>query len=169
MHAEQVVSGLLAALSQGKNPDLLDEMNAQIQNAMVSLDPCIEARSNLSYDPELESFQCENFDFVKNDENYEFTITQTGVNKIVAEIPLSMQVKASVIFWLYLYDSIDEDEVSMGAENIEIEDTLHISALVTFKGNFQASPPEVKISKLVLLESNPTIDFGEIQRFREEE
>jgi hypothetical protein len=167
--ARKVISGLLSALSQGNNPDLLDEMDKHIQGEVESLDPYVDAQSYLSYDEEIESLYCENFEFLENDDDYEFTITQIGVNKIVVKIPLCMQIKASANFNFYVYDSIDKDNVSMGGDSIETEDTLHISALVTFEGNFNTSPAEVSISKLVLLESSPTINFGNIEPFTEQD
>lgn len=168
-HARQIISALLAALSNGNNPDLLQEMDSHIQHEMGSLDPYIDAQSYLSYDEELESVYCEDFELVANGDDYEFTITQIGVNKIVAKIPLFMRAKATANFDFYVYDSIDKDNVSMGGESVEAEDDLNISALVTFEGDFNASPVEVNISELTLLETSPTINFGEIEPFREQE
>jgi hypothetical protein len=158
--AKQIILNLLSALCNDGNPDLLKEIEGHIEQEVQSLEPDAEADSHVSYEVDQVDIFYNDFEFIHPENSYDFTIVRIGANKIVAKIPILIRVKAEASFSLYVYDSIDKDYVSMGGNSKEVDAELDMSALITFEGDFESAPMDIRVSEVSLLQTRPTIDFG---------
>lgn len=165
--AKKIILNLLNALCNDETPDLLREIDELLEQEVQSLHPDAEASSHLSYEVDQVDVSYNDFEFIHHQNDYGFTIVRIGVDKIVAKIPILIRVKAEASFSLYIYDSIDKDNVSLGETSKEVDTELDMSALITFEGDFESTPMEISVSEISLLRTHPTIDFGEVD-FEEE-
>ena len=100
--------------------------------------------------------------FLQSDGIYDFNIVQTGKDKIVAKVGLSIKAEAQADFSLAVWDSIDKDYVPMGSTSAETEVDFEAAALITFEGDFSAAPPEVDVAELELVDAIKSVDFGSV-------
>jgi hypothetical protein len=60
-------------------------------------------------------------------------------------------------------DPIDKEEVSMGSQSVEIEQTFDSDVLVSFEGDFAEGLASVLVNSVELVDEMPTVEFGEIE------
>ena len=160
--AEAFVAALLADLDSGKRPEILQQITDAIAEAVSSLDVEADGSAGYYFEAELADMSYEEFRFIHDDGEYDFKIVQTGKNKVVAKIGVSVKAKARADFSFAVWDSEDKEYVPMGSSSAEVDEEFDAGALITFEGDFSASPPEVVISELELVDAIDTIDFGDI-------
>ncbi len=160
--AKKIILNLLNALCNNENPDLSREINERIEQEVQSLQPDAEADSHVSYEVDQVDVSYNDFEFIHQENDCDFTIVRIGANKIVAKIPILIRLKAEASFSFYAYDSIDNDNVSLGGNSKEVDAELNMSALITFEGNFESVPMDISVSGVSLLQMYPTIDFGAV-------
>ncbi len=160
--AKEIILNLLSDLSNDGNPDLLKEIDEHIEREVQSLEPDAEADSHVAYEIDQVDVSYHDFEFIRHDNDCDFTIIRIGASKIVAKIPILIRVKAEASFSFYVYDSIDKDNVSMGGNSKEVEAELDMSALFTFEGDFETTPMDISVSEVSLLQTRLTIDFGDV-------
>lgn len=163
-HVEQaktIILNLLNDLSNDRNPDLLKELDEHIEQEVQSMEPDVEAETPTSnYEVDQVDVLYNDFELIHHENDYDFTIVRIGADKIVAKIPIIIRVKAEASFSLYVYDSIDKENVSIGEKSKEVDEELEMSVLITFEGDFESAPMDIGVSEVSLLRKRPTIDFG---------
>lgn len=159
--AEASVVALLAKMDEGDAPKLLKELEDFLSSAVSEMDVYAEADSWYSLEENQLDISLETFDFLKDEDEYPVHIVQVLKDKIVAEVPLTLKVKAECEFSLYVWDSIDKENVGMGSAAAETEEEFDASVLITFAGNFKHTEG-VHIVKVELTDTPRSIDFGEV-------
>jgi hypothetical protein len=172
-HATQAqghVAALLTAMDAGQQADLLEQIVDGVADAVNDITIDADGSSAYHYETDSAELTFESVMFVNEAGKYEFAIVQTGHNKIVANVRVLVTVKAHGEFSLSVYDSIDKEYVPMGSTSTTVETDFEAGALITFEGDFSASPPEVTVSNLELVDVIDSVDFGDISPdYRDEE
>jgi hypothetical protein len=164
-HAEQAkahVATLLKLMDAGQKPDLLQQIIEGVADAVGELEVEPDASSAYHFETELATMTYRDMSFRQADSLYDFNIVQTGKDKIVAKVGLSIKAEAQADFSLAVWDSIDKDYVSMGSASAETEVDFEAAALITFEGDFSAAPPAVDVPELELVDAINSVDFGEV-------
>ena len=102
-----------------------------------------------------------------DEESYICRVVQAGPRKIVARIELELNVRAQASFSLSVYDPVDKDYTPMGSADAEKEETLEVTVLVTFQGDFNSE--NVEISAAEVVDGPLSIDFGNIEPDRSDD
>jgi hypothetical protein len=160
--AEAVVAALLADLDSGNSPELLDQLTREMSDAVSSLEVEVDGNAAYHFEAELADMTYEIFRFLQDDGKYDFKIVQTGNNKIVARVGVSVSARASAHVSFAIWDSEDKEYIPMGNQSIQSDEEFEAGALVTFEGDFSATSPDVVIAKLELVDAINSIDFGEL-------
>ena len=160
--AKAIVTALLSDMDKGNRPDLLKQIADAMANTISGMDVYSEASSAYHFDDDGVTLSLQVFQFEEFDDGYDLTVVQTGRNKIVAQIGVSIQATAECEFSLAIWDSIDKEYVPMGGSSAETDVHFDATALVTFNGDFSASTPKVELSDLELVEAIERVDFGEL-------
>jgi len=164
-HAEQAkahVATLLKLMDAGKQPDLLQQVVDGVADAVGGLEVEPDATSAFHFETEFATMTYRDVSFLQSDGLYDFNIVQTGKDKIVAKVGLSIKAEAQADFSLAVWDSIDKDYVPMGSTSAETEVDFEAAALITFEGDFSAAPPEVDVAELELVDAIKSVDFGSV-------
>ncbi len=164
-HSDQAkahVATLLRLMETSQLPNLLQQIVDGVADAVGELEVEPEASSAYHFETELATMTFGEMTFLQTDGLYAFDIVQTGKDKIVAKIGLSIEAVAQADFSLAIWDSIDKDYVPMGSTSAETEVEFEAAALITFEGDFSATPPEISVTELELVDAITSVDFGEV-------
>jgi hypothetical protein len=121
-----------------------------------------EASSAYHFETEFATMTYTDMSFTKTDGAYDFSVVQTGKDKIVAKVSLTVQAEAQADFSLAVWDSIDKEYVSMGSTSATTDVEFEAAALITFEGDFLGTPPQVDVTALELVDAVVSADFGDV-------
>lgn len=160
--AEKVVEGFLSSLTGDQAPEALELISTIIEQTVASLDLLPEAdsylRTEATYNAEI---SYHDFSFLGSDS---FSIVQIGKKFIVAEVPVIINAHASAEFDLYVYDSIDKDEVYMGSQYIkDMELEFNAAILMTLEIKTNKASDVIELTDVELIKVIDSIDFGYIE------
>jgi intracellular sulfur oxidation DsrE/DsrF family protein len=156
--AEAIVQKMLAGMQTGQREEMKAQFVKRLGDEVPSLEVYAEADSNYYVESDEVQLAFLDYALLGDEESYDYTAVQAGPRKIAARIGLKLKVRAQASFSLSVHDSIDDDYVPMGSANAEIEETIEVSVLVTFQGDFNSN--DVEISELEVVEGPSSIDFG---------
>jgi rRNA-processing protein FCF1 len=83
--------------------------------------------------------------------------------EVVVRIPAEIVCDVHASFSLSMTDPIDKDEVDMGSQSLQVEQTFDSDVLITFEGDFSRGLTGVTVEGVELVEAMPTVEFGEIE------
>ncbi len=170
--AEEGISRVRAVLSDISGDDrlrLLSAIEDGVAEAVSEMDVYADAHSAFQYDAELVTLLFQGFQFLGQDDEYEFSIVQIGRNKIVVRIAICIRATAECVFSFFIKDSIDKDYVPMGNARAETDTEFDAAILTTFEGNFSSFPAHIMVTELELVEVIDSVDFGLVEPDYEEE
>lgn len=161
--AEIFVGSILADMDAGKNPELRQQVVDAMADAVSAMDVYAEADAACHVEAEQVCMSYEDVSFLRFREEYEFTMVQTGKDKIVANVGVSIKAKAEAEFSFAVWDSIDREYVPMGSNSAEREVEFDAAALITIEGDFTGDSAEVEILEVELIDAIDSVDFGEVE------
>jgi hypothetical protein len=82
--------------------------------------------------------------------------------EVVVRVPAKITCDVQASFSLSMTDPIDKDEVDMGSQSLELEQTFDSDVLITFEGEFSRGLAGVSLEGVELVDAIPTVEFGEI-------
>lgn len=158
-HVERLLD-MIESQDETLYPQLID----RIDSAVDYLDVEVEASSAYSYEEDgvSLSFVGLKLNRVAPDD---FSIVQTGRNKIVAKLKMIIDGVAYGDFALSVWDSVDKENVPMGNTTAKTDVTFEASVLITFEGQFlsRQNSQEIEITSVEIVEGNPVAAFGDIE------
>jgi hypothetical protein len=169
--ASQLLTDLdTALLMSGDSTGIVDAITEGIKNAVEAMEVEVNADSHFYWeasgvDAEYKSHQFGNF----NPNHLAVDLVRVTEEKIVVRIPSEITVDVHASFSLSMTDPIDKDQVDMGSQSLEVEQTFDSDALITFKGDFSQGLAGVEVEGVELVEGMPTVEFGEIELSTDEE
>jgi hypothetical protein len=163
-HAEEaraVIHELLKSIDKQTPHELIVQFEALLQNELSSYDAYGDAESLYSVGPDRLELELVEFRFVEDEEDYVFSVVQSGPHILAAEVALGVSVRAETTFYMAVYDSIDKDYTPAGSTVAKTEKELDFKALVTFERDEDTAP--FRLSKLELVDGPDTIEFGFVE------
>ncbi len=157
--AMKIIAMLLSDMGQDNRPALLEQVTNAMSDAVNEMNVYPEASSAYRYEADWVFLYLEDFQFIKSEDGFDFTVVQIGNGKIVAQVGVNIQAKAECQFTFSTKDPIDKDYFPIGSTNAETEVEFDASVLFSFEGNFSSAPIEITLSGLELAETIDTVDF----------
>jgi hypothetical protein len=152
-----------ALLMSGDATGIVDAITEGIKNAVEAMEVDVNADSRFYWEPsgvhaEYKSHQFRNF----SPNHLAVDLVRVTEEKIVARMPSEITVDVHASFSLSMTDPIDKDEVDMGSQSLELEQTFDSDVLITFEGEFSRGLAGVSVEGVELVDAIPTVEFGEI-------
>jgi hypothetical protein len=171
-HAEEAgefVHKLLADMQEGRREKMKAQFVSRLREGVSDYGYAVYAEADSSYPFEGGEVELTLLDYAlpSDEESYICKVVQAGPRKIVARIELELNVRAQASFSLSVYDPIDKDYTPMGSADAEKEETLEVTVLVTFQGDFNSE--NVEISAAEVVDGPLSIDFGNIEPDRSDD
>jgi PIN domain len=165
--AEAAIQKILVEISTGQNAELSQNLETFLADEVSGYSIDAEADSFMEVEAEQVDLSLLGYEFVEDDDQFEFIVVQNRDDLIVARINVQLQVRAEASFGFSVYDSIDKDYVGMGSTSTSVEDTFEAAILVTFER--EAAEMNFDISKVEIVHAPRSIDFGYVEPFNEPE
>jgi hypothetical protein len=167
-HAEEaraIVQMLFKSIENGDAPELVARFDRKLENALFGYDVCGEADSFYSIEADQVELELVEFRFAGDEDDYEFSVVQSGPHILAIEVDLEVVVNAKTAFHMSIYDSTDKDHTPIGSTDANIEEELAFKALVTFEREDDTAP--FGLSKLELIDGPRSVNFGFVTPYYE--
>ncbi|MBC6433801.1 hypothetical protein FM036_25320 [Nostoc sp. HG1] len=155
-------------LSEKYEKGELEDVKEAIANALdykiSDLDICPDASSAYVYEHESTEITFNGFEFkLLEPTNLIFRPVKLDDESLVVESKLSVDVDIECSFSFSVYDSIDGDDVPMGASSVSIKTNLDVDILVSLIGDLDKVGAEVEVEDVEIEIAMPDVDFGMIE------
>ncbi|HJS10187.1 PIN domain-containing protein [Sphingopyxis sp.] len=160
--ADERVAAFLAALEAGGLPDLAEETERRLSDAVSDWNFMAEGSSAYSFEADIAELQFGEYALKNIDGEYDFAIVRLGSNQVAVRIAASISATALADFSLSIYDSIDKDYVGMGGMSAEREIEFDGAFLLTLTGDLAGPADELGVEGVELVDAVRQVDFGDI-------
>lgn len=92
----------------------------------------------------------------------EFKFSGQRKQEVVVRIPAEITWEVHASFSLTMTDPIDKDEIDMGSQSLDREQSFNSDVLITFEGDFSRGLVGVSVEEVELVDVIPTVEFGKI-------
>jgi hypothetical protein len=133
----------------------------RIAEALSGYDTYAEADSFYTAEAEEVELTLVEFRFIGDEEEFEFSLVQSGPNVLAAEIVLDASIKAEATFYMSIYDSIDKDYTPAGSTTASTEEEVTLKVLATFER--ETSEDTFDVAKVEIVEGPRLIRFGVVE------
>lgn len=161
--AARAVAGLLGQIQAGALPDLATALRSRIETRAEEIDPDIEAHSYHEMELELASVTFTDYELsAAAEDGFDVTVVRVEDDLVAVTTPVVVHVSFEVAISLMHWDSIDREYVYLGTQYQSVDTNLYYDALITFNGDL-ATPDELDIDDVELVNGNASIELGEIE------
>ena len=162
--ASEFVDRFLTELDSGDKPELMENITSFINDVVTDSSYFyVEASAAFEYEVGDLELELKDISFMKNQDNYQSNLVQSGNDLIISSIALSVSVIAFCDFTFVVRDSIDKDYIYIGDCRSTTEADLNVEILVTLEGDFSNPVNNFKITEIELVDLTDTIDFGYVE------
>ena len=165
-HAEEAdtaIQAFLRALDSGQLDEVEMSINALLSNALTEWEFDVEASSSLRFEVDQSELKFESFQLLEQDGVYGVTMVRIAAEETVFRLEMEITATAHADFSLYMWDSIDREEFSMGGTSTLSEETFDAAVLITISGPINGPPNELEVTEIEVIEALGTVDMGEIE------
>jgi len=143
---------------------ILGSIEERIKEHVENMEIDVVATSRFYYEPSDVHAIYESHEFLAFTKD-QIDLDVVRVTSEVVVVRLIAQVKCTVhaSFSLTMTDPIDKDEINMGSQDADTENTFETEVLVTFEGDFSKGLKGVEVSEVEVVDGMPTVEFGEIE------
>ena len=162
--ASQLLTELNACLLSGVDvAGLVDAMTDGIKESVEAMEIEVNADSRFYWEPSEVYAEYKSHEFRQLTDNYvDIDLVRVTEQEVVVRIPAEITCDVYASFSLSMTDPIDKDQIGMGSQSLEVEQTFDSDVLITLEGDFSRGLVGVKVGGVELVESMPMVEFGEI-------
>jgi hypothetical protein len=162
--ASQFLTDLNACLVSPTTSEVEDAIAGGIKSALEVMEIHVNAESRFYWEPsdvyaEYKSHEFRHLASTRVD----IDLVRVTEQEVVVRIPAEITAEIHASFSLSMTDPIDKDEIGMGSEDLDVEHTFDSDVLITFQGDFSGALNGVSVEEVELVDSMPTVEFGEIE------
>lgn len=162
--ASEFINKFLTDLDSGLKPELMGNITNFINDVVTDSSNFVpEVSTDFEYIVRDLEIEPDEISFLKEGDNYQSKLVQTGNELIISSIVLSVSVIASCNFTFAVWDATNSEYIFIGNCYSTIEVDLHVEILVTLEGDFSNQGNYFEITKIELVDFTNTIDFGYIE------
>jgi len=96
-------------------------------------------------------------------EQVDMDLVRVTEQQVVIRLTATVTRDVHANFSLSMTDPIDKDELSVGSQSADVEQTFDSDVLISFEGDFAGGLAGVLVKSVELLDEIPTVEFGEIE------
>ena len=150
--SEVDTAGILSAITEG------------ISSAVESMEIDVNAESRFYWQPSgvYAEYKSHNFGTVTGG-LVDIDLVRVTEEEVVVRIPTEINCDVQASFSLSMTDPIDKDEINMGSQSLHVEQVFDSDVLITFEGDFSRGLEGIAVKGVELVDSIPTVEFGEIE------
>jgi hypothetical protein len=171
--AGQFMSDFNACLvAEADEHGILATVAERIKESVEAMEIDVEADSRFYWEPIEVYSQYKGHEFRHlSPKQVDMDLIRVTEHEVVVRLPAGITCDVHANFALSMTNPIDKDEVSMGSQSAELEQTFDSDVLVTFEGDFTQGLAGVSVKSVEVVDALPTVEFGEIEldRGRDEE
>lgn len=160
---EQAVANFITAIEGGQLPETAARIESLLEDGLADWVFHPEGQGSFYLEGDSAGIDLGGFEYEKNGDDYDITIVRAGHEWTVARIGFSASGTANAAFSLSLWDGIDKEYVSMGAQSAASEVEFEGAFLLTLSGDLAGPLTDIEIEELELVDAPGAIDFGEIE------
>lgn len=161
--ASAAIQALLKAIDDGGLEETEESINDQLSDALIDWEFEVDAASSCRFEVDQTELKYESFELVKEGDAYSVTIVRLAADETVVRVDMEITATANADFSLYIWDSIDREELSMGGTSASSEETFGASVLLTIAGPIEGPPNELEIIAVEVIEGLGSVDMGEVE------
>ena len=162
-HAEEaqaVVQQLLTSIDTSSDEQLAARFEMLVANAVSGYSVYAEADSVYTA-AEADRVHITLVDFRFVGDEFDFSVIQSGLNMLVAQVEIEASIKAEASFHMSIYyDSIDKDYTPAGFTTAYTDEEVTFKILATFE---REPPADFEITKLEIVDGPRSINFGFVE------
>lgn len=150
-------------------PEFIEEAKARIESFVENLEVYVHADSPLNWYTESENLVLEDFEFKNGSQGEEvFSIINIDQNKVDISIPIILTCYVEAEFALFVRDTIDHEDISMGSisesRSVSFDAEIFVSIQLHVSDGY-SDLSSVEITDVESYDYNSNIDFGYIDPF----
>jgi hypothetical protein len=168
--ASQLLTELNAfLLSETDVTGIEDAITDGIKSSVEVMEIDVNADSRFYWEPSEVYAEYKSHEFRHLSEKHvDIDLVRVTEQEVVVRIPAEIVCDVHASFSLSMTDPIDKDEIGMGSQSLEVEQTFDSDVLITFEGDFSGGLSGVTVEGVELAEAMPTVEFGEIESSTDE-
>lgn len=161
--ASAAIQALLQAIDDGGLEETVKSINDQLSDALVDWEFDVDAASSCRFEVDQTELKFESFDLLKQADVYGVTIVRLAADETVVRVDMKVTATANADFSLYIWDSIDREELSMGGASASVENRFDASVLITIAGAIDGPPDQLEVIGVEVIEGLGSVDMGEVE------
>jgi hypothetical protein len=152
---------------KGELSNLISEINRAFEEEIYEFDIDLEVSSSYMYEEELASLSVQEFKFKAVDKpDVIFTVINYDdkENSLVVEASLSATIIVEYYFSFSVWDSIDKEDICIGASNVKEDMEFETEILITLfseSGEFN-NDNDIEVEEIEFLTKKLAIDLGDV-------
>lgn len=149
---------------EGKLDFIKDAITRELEYKIPDLSVQIEANSSYSYEDEITDISHEKSEFkIVKKPNIIFRPINFDNDTLVVEAELSVDINIECNFYFTVWDSIDGDDVGIGANTVNKKQNLDVTVLVTLIDESEEFDEYIEVHEVEIITTRITIDFDHIE------
>jgi hypothetical protein len=165
-HAEEaraVVQQMLTSIDTNSDQQLATRFEMLLANEVSGYSVYAEADSfYTAAEADQVHLNLVDFRFVGDEDEFDFSVIQSGPNMLVAQVEIETSIKAEASFHMSIYyDSIDKDYTPAGFKTACTDEEVTLKILATFER--EQAPASFEITKLEIVDGPRSINFGFVE------
>ena len=160
-----IVDELKYLLKNGGCHSIIDSVQKAIEKSLDEADVYIDAESDYmyEYDDVFVSYSMHEFVDSRADGKPKIELIRIESDRIVIGLEVFVTCSVEASFSFYVHDSIDNDDMLMGANTATAEEEYNTDILVTLAGDFSDGINGIEVDDVEVLHSIDSADFGYVR------
>lgn len=161
--AATAINEFLHRVVGGELDDAKASINEMLADALIEWDFDIEAASAFRWEVDTTELRFESFQLIEHGDAHGVTIVRLAADEIVVRVNIEITATAVAEFSLYIWDSVDREEVGMGSTSAASEETFQAAVLITLEGAIDGPLEQLSVENVEVVEGLDSVDLGEIE------
>lgn len=161
--ATAAIRAFLQAIDDGALDDTKNSIDDQLSDALIDWEFDVEAYSSGRFEVDGTELKLGSFEFAKTGDQYAVTVVRLAADETVVQVDMEISATANADFSLYIWDSIDREELSMGGTSASSEETFDASVLLTIAGAIDGPPDQLEVVGVEVIDALGSVDMGEVE------
>jgi hypothetical protein len=151
-------------VADGDGFGIVESIRESIKGSVETMEIDVQADSQFYWEADEAHAEYKDHEFrYITPERADMDLVRLTEHQVVVRLTATVTCDVHASFALSMLDPIDKDEISLGSQSAEIEQTFDSDVLVSFDGDFAEGLAGVLVKSVEMVERMPRVDFGEIE------
>lgn len=164
-----IISEIRQDLSNYSNSEIYKRIYSVIEQHLDA--PDVYADAAYSYYVDYSSVDLMQVEIFKDGANGDIQVYLVNSNSdgITLNVKCKVYCEVTAHFNFFIWDSIDKEDVALGADEKTIEVSYITDVLVSLYGNFLSGLPSMEVGDIEVIDQLGTVEMGEVSPFNNDE